>query len=211
MYKIITFELRFYNGYGNKRAWYANKERDFATVGDIAKHYGADGWRLGFLYRAAYKDSAREERIFFKGPTEFNYSDSKLNYWQSTRVIAFDANGDRVSMVTLYMAAVEHFKSLKRDAHGRIIRHARRFYRSRSGHRMRYQINTNGERKMNGALSDDREDLEELGYRKSMLKHRKRWLPSSWDDLSTYKGSGWKCNRDKQYREKEFHESKRLV
>lgn len=215
MYEVITLELRWESDY--RRAWFINCSKEYNSIQDIAKDYGSRSYDLRILYHATYKNQENIKdpatgyvpKTYFCKPTIDFPMYRRFSGWSvglqhdykypSRRIVIYK-NDINVSMVTIYMAAMEVYKNLKRDSLGRIISH-RHYWRSRhsSAAQMRWPT-TKNELVKNDALNCDRDDLEEIGYSGHLLKARKRWLPTAWDDLHTDKGNTWKTHRKKQYR-----------
>ncbi len=215
MYELITFELRWVSEF--RRAWFIEHVDYYSSISEIARDYGQNPYRLRYVYRAAYKplDKVKDPFCFFTHyPKTYYYKSDFPKYgssWHSNRSyhpgfpdhkIAVFKNDVPVSMVTVYMAALAHYKNLPRDVHGRVI-NQRRHWRKRhnSAAQMRWPT-TKNELVKNDALNCDRDDLKEIGYSGHLLKARKRWIPTAWDDLHTDKGNTWKTHRKKQYRVK---------
>lgn len=216
MYELITFELYWVSEF--RRAWFVENVKYYSSISEIARDYGRSTYRLSEVYRAAYKslDNVKDPLCFFTHYPKTYYHKTDLSKYRHGigyrhsnyhpnyphRKIAVFKHNVRVSMVTVYMAAIEYWKGLPRDIHGRVIDHKPwRHRRHNSAHRGR-SPRTKNESTWNDALEHDRMDLEDLGYSWHHLKARTRWLPTTWDDLVTNKGNTWKTHRKKQYRVK---------
>jgi hypothetical protein len=168
----------------------------YSSTREFVKECAESNYEFAVLYKVAYN-----------GKYESNYKTSFFSGFKTHTVSAdsfyvkfLDSNNVEIHPVTLYMAVHKERKNLnpvwlanywKRRYHG--------WRKNFSSACMRYPTTTN-EIRLRESFQEDQNDLEEIGYKGTMLKHRGRYLPTAYDDLNYHFSNGWKTHRKTKYR-----------